>query len=131
MLNGNYTPRHLKRYYFVDKMVDQLHISDRVMQHILLKQPTRIIPHPRTIRKAREQVKAMVNDGISTQKISRYLHRFVLWWVKASQIWTYEELVDAFIQSCFEPLIAKPAYSLLPGMMQARSLDLIDCPIAA
>lgn len=96
-----------------------------------MHEPTRIVPHPRTIRKAREQVKAMVNDGISTQKISRYLHRFVLWWVKASQIWTYEELIDAFIQSCFEPLIAKPAYSLLPGMKQARSLDLIDCPIAA
>lgn len=38
MLNGNYTPRHLKRYYFIDEMVDQLHISDRIMQHILLKQ---------------------------------------------------------------------------------------------
>lgn len=38
MLDGSYTPRHLKRFYFVDEMVDQLHISDRVMQHILLKQ---------------------------------------------------------------------------------------------
>lgn len=38
MLDGTYTPRHLKRYYFVDAMVDQLHISDRVMQHILLQQ---------------------------------------------------------------------------------------------
>ena len=38
MIGGNYTPRHLKRYYFSDEMVDQLHVSDRVMQHILLKQ---------------------------------------------------------------------------------------------
>jgi RNA-directed DNA polymerase len=38
MIEGNYTPRHLKRYYFADEMVDTLHISDRVLQHILLKQ---------------------------------------------------------------------------------------------
>lgn len=38
MINGNYTPRHLKRYYFQDEMVDQLHISDRIFQNILLKQ---------------------------------------------------------------------------------------------
>ena len=38
LINGNYTPHHLKRYYFVDEMVDQLHISDRVLQHILFKE---------------------------------------------------------------------------------------------
>ena len=38
MIDGNYTPHHLKRYYFQDEMVDQLHISDRIFQHILLKQ---------------------------------------------------------------------------------------------
>jgi RNA-directed DNA polymerase len=38
MIDGSYTPRHLKRYYFEDEMVDQLHISDRIFQHILLKQ---------------------------------------------------------------------------------------------
>ena len=38
MIDGSYTPRHLKRYYFQDEMVDQLHISDRVFQHVLLKQ---------------------------------------------------------------------------------------------
>ena len=38
MIDGNYTPRHLKRYYFQDEMVDQLHISDRIFQNILLKQ---------------------------------------------------------------------------------------------
>lgn len=26
MIDGKYTPRHLKRYYFADEMVDQLHI---------------------------------------------------------------------------------------------------------
>lgn len=38
MMDGNYTPRHLKRYYFQDEMVDQLHTSDRIFQHLLLKQ---------------------------------------------------------------------------------------------
>jgi retron-type reverse transcriptase len=38
MVDGSYNPRCLKRYYFADEMVDQLHLSDRVFQHILLKQ---------------------------------------------------------------------------------------------
>ena len=38
MVNGSYTPRHLKRHYFPDEMVDQLHLSDRIFQNILLKQ---------------------------------------------------------------------------------------------
>ncbi len=38
MIDGNYTPRPLKRFYFQDEMVDQLHLSDRIFQYILLKQ---------------------------------------------------------------------------------------------
>ena len=38
MLDGSYTPRYLQRYYFKDEIVDQLHVSDRIFQHILLKQ---------------------------------------------------------------------------------------------
>lgn len=38
IINGTYTPRFLKRHYFQDEMVDQLHLSDRVLQNILLKQ---------------------------------------------------------------------------------------------
>jgi len=38
MIDGSYSPRHLKRYYFADEMVDQLHPSDRIFQHVLLKQ---------------------------------------------------------------------------------------------
>lgn len=96
-----------------------------------MHEPMRIVPHARTIRKAREQVKAMVKDGISAQKISRYLHRFVLWWVKTSIIWTYEELLDAFIQSCWENQLAKFAYSLLRDSTPSKSGVLVDCPIVA
>ncbi len=38
MTDGSYSPRCLKRYYFQDEMVDQLHLSDRIFQHVLLKQ---------------------------------------------------------------------------------------------
>lgn len=38
MADGSYNPRCLKRYYFADEMVDQLHLSDCIFQHILLKQ---------------------------------------------------------------------------------------------
>lgn len=37
MVDGSYTPRHLKRHYFPDEMVDQLHLSDRIFQNILLQ----------------------------------------------------------------------------------------------
>ncbi|OGT38669.1 MAG: hypothetical protein A3F12_04590 [Gammaproteobacteria bacterium RIFCSPHIGHO2_12_FULL_38_14] len=37
LVDGSYEPRCLKRYYFTDEMVDQLHISDRIFQHILLR----------------------------------------------------------------------------------------------
>lgn len=38
MVDGTYNPRCLKRYYFSDEVVDQVHLSDRIFQHILLKQ---------------------------------------------------------------------------------------------
>ncbi len=38
LIAGTYTPRHLKRLYFTDETVDQLHPTDRVLQHILLQQ---------------------------------------------------------------------------------------------
>lgn len=38
IINGTYTPRFLKRCYFKDEMIDQLHLSDRILQNVLLKQ---------------------------------------------------------------------------------------------
>ncbi len=38
LINGTYTPRCLKRHYFKDEMVDQLHLSDRILQNLLLHQ---------------------------------------------------------------------------------------------
>jgi hypothetical protein len=45
MIDGTYTPRHLKRRYFPDEMIDQLHLSDRILQHILLTQLKSTILH--------------------------------------------------------------------------------------
>lgn len=38
IIDGTYNPRCLKRHYFSDEVVDQLHLSDRIFQHILLRQ---------------------------------------------------------------------------------------------
>lgn len=45
MVNGTYDPRCLKRIYFEDEIVDQLHLSDRIFQHILLKELKPTFPH--------------------------------------------------------------------------------------
>ncbi|MHB1949462.1 MAG: reverse transcriptase domain-containing protein [Gammaproteobacteria bacterium] len=45
MIDGSYTPRHLKRRYFPDEMIDQLYLPDRILQHILLKQLKPTIQH--------------------------------------------------------------------------------------
>lgn len=38
LIDGAYDPRCLKRYCFEDEVVDHVHLSDRILQHILLKQ---------------------------------------------------------------------------------------------
>lgn len=55
------------------------------------------IPHPRRLRKVREQVKTMLNSLVSPRKIRGYLHRWVLWRVSASQRWEYQELLEWFV----------------------------------
>lgn len=45
LIDGAYDPRLLHRYYFKDEMIDQLHLSDRIFQHILLKQLKPTLPH--------------------------------------------------------------------------------------
>jgi hypothetical protein len=57
-----------------------------------------------------------------------YLHHFVIWWVRTSEIWTYEDLLDLFIRSCWEPSHAQIAYGLLrrrPTLLRTESSS--DC----
>ena len=39
----------------------------------------RIAPHPRTLRKAREQIRWMVTDEVSLPKIRNYFARWLRW----------------------------------------------------
>ena len=73
----------------------------------------RIVPHPRTLRKAREQIKCMVIDGASPRQIRNYLHRWVTWWVNASETWQYSELINGFIALCWDASVAVYAADLL------------------
>lgn len=73
----------------------------------------RIVPHPRTLRKAREQIKYMVIDGSSTQQIRNYLHRWVMWWAITSETWQHQELLNWFLDVCWDANIAAHAASLL------------------
>lgn len=76
----------------------------------------RMIPHPRTLRKARENVRHMVNDGVSHPQIRRYLHHFIIWWTKTAEIWHYEELLCSFISTCRD---IRPA-AIAAGLLQKR-----------
>ena len=65
-------------------------------------EPIRIVPHPRTLRKAREQVKYMVIDGTSILRIRNYLNRWVMWWVNTSEAWLYHEILQWFVDACWD-----------------------------
>ncbi len=73
MVDGSYTPRHLKRHYFTDEMVDQLHLSDRIFQNILLKQLKPTFPYvmnpncyhlhgPSGVRLATQRIRQVLRD---------------------------------------------------------------------
>jgi RNA-directed DNA polymerase len=73
MVEGNYTPRHLKRYYFKDDTIDQLHVTDRIFQHILLKQLKTTFSHtvnanclhiygPSGVKRATQRIREVLQD---------------------------------------------------------------------
>jgi 4-hydroxyphenylpyruvate dioxygenase-like putative hemolysin len=64
--------------------------------------PVRIVPHSRTLRKGRVQVRQRVLEGCSTRQIRRYLHRFLLWWVNISGSWQTVELGAWFVAACWD-----------------------------
>lgn len=84
----------------------------------------RIVPHPRTLRKAREHVKHMVITGTSSRRIGYYLHRWVAWWTMTSETWKYEELILQFLRTCWDIHAAAYATGLLARYLrQSGSLD--------
>src|SRR3990167_36349 len=73
----------------------------------------RIVPHARTLRKAREQVRWMVADGVSRPKIKQYLVQWLRWWANTSGTWKHKELATAYIKSCWTLSAAENATEFL------------------
>lgn len=44
----------------------------------------------------------MVIDGLSAQRIRRYLHRWATWWVRTTASWQYQDLLEWFLQVCWD-----------------------------
>lgn len=86
-----------------------------------MHEPIRIVPHARTLRKARENVRWMVNDGVSLQKIRNYLHRFLLWWVQTSDTWQYDQLLTWLLDTIWEANLMAFARGLLPAHRVKKS----------
>jgi len=63
----------------------------------------------RELHRAREQVKAMVNDDASLPQIKAYLNQWGQMWQKTSSTWNYKERSHAYIKSCWDPFAAKMA----------------------
>lgn len=74
---------------------------------------TQIVPHARTLRKAREQVQQMVKSGVSPRRIASYLNRWTLWWVSTSEKWHYIELLKCYLAVCWDGACASIAYGLI------------------
>ena len=95
-----------------DRMaLDTAHVSSNYggepLNDHVQTEPICIVPHARTIRKAREQVKMMVATGFSTHRIRKYLKHWARWWVKTVEIWDIEALFTQFIKTCWQiPLVA-------------------------
>jgi retron-type reverse transcriptase len=80
MIDGTYNPRCLKRYYFSDEVVDQVHLSDRIFQHILLRQLKPTFKH--IMNKNCYHLDGPTGVKYATQRIKQVLHeekpKFVL-----------------------------------------------------
>ncbi len=60
-------------------------------------------------------------DGTSSQRIKSYLHRWAMWWVRTSNSWQYMELLEWFLNECWDPNPAAYAAGLLNSAInQAR-----------
>ena len=61
-----------------------------------------MVPHERTLRNARENVKQMVTTGVSLQRIKSYLSRWCDWWVQTAECWTRHHLLASFLDACWD-----------------------------
>lgn len=77
--------------------------------------------------KARKQVRLMVLDGLSAQRIRNYLHRWVARWAITSNTWQYQELLRWFTDVCWHETAAHYAAALYRlHFTQSRKFSVFD-----
>lgn len=71
-----------------------------------------------------ENVKAMVSSGVYPCRIRNYLHRWSTWWTGTAQIWQNQELLEWFLNVCWDlPPAAYPAGLIHHAIMKAANHD--------
>lgn len=65
----------------------------------------------------------MVTTGFSTRRIRSYLKKWALWWVKTAETWRYEELLNWFIQTCWQI----PEAAIAEGLRQQGMTTTLPC----
>lgn len=79
------------------------HSSEDEQEEALMHTPCLLtLPHSRTVRRAREQVRSMVAAGVSHQKIRTYLCLWASWWHTAAPTWKKAQLLEAFLALCWD-----------------------------
>jgi len=84
----------------------------------------RLTLHPRTLRKARENVRLMVADGVSHQYIRTYLDRWALWWVGVSDLDSHQKILQCFFDYCWDIQVAVVAIDVMRRCITSSSNDL-------
>jgi hypothetical protein len=60
----------------------------------------------------------MVIDGVSPRRITSYLHPWLTWWVRTTEIWSYQELLSCFLNVCSEPAPSAIAAGLFHSVLK-------------
>ena len=127
----------LQPNYFWDNTITQRIFSGfspaeyQILIPLILQTPDasctpHMVPHARTLRKAREQVKVMVADDVALKRIKAYLNQWLRWWQQTSSSWTYTEISHAYIQSCWDPKAATIAAAAFQ-QQQNNFIELGNC----
>ena len=89
------------------------------------------VPHQRTLRKARENVKSMVASGLSARKIRDYLTRWAMWWQNTSGTWEYQVLLEQFVEVCWHETASHYALGLSQLYFNKLRTDSLPTGVAA
>jgi RNA-directed DNA polymerase len=103
------TPLYLRRLFHADMIVEEHDGALAPPPSFLIT-----IPHARTLRRAREQVRAMVADGASLPQIKVYLSLWASWWHYAASTWTKETLLHAWQALCWDKTLTHYALADYP-----------------